>query len=441
EHVRLHIKRCINSRDGLTANYRVRNRRTGRVAYLMEHRQAIKSETGLVLGYECVWLNITRQTIAEKRLTSAAWKETLAVITMGLAHDFSNIMAGIHALSESFLSQVKENDPFYEGLTMIKRHSFLATQLVQRIMTLYRGKTGERNYHDLNEIVIDLKELSHKVIPRRIEMEMALEKRQLPLYVDAVEMRQVILNLALNAAEAMPMGGKLSFSTSVHDKNPRPKNIQGRFPRTPALCLEVRDTGCGISDRFLDLVFDPFFTTKTTHKGSGLGLYNARLFVEKHHGAISVSSKPGDGTSICMWLPEADFTEQERGMDDGETHRYKLLVAGQAGRFADAQAELYRENGMHVVTADNIDKARDLISFEDPAFSAVLILVESSNSKWLNFISEINAGDFSGKIITHIAGCNQDEIDATALGRSDLVITQDDSEKNVIDNMRNLFET
>src|SRR4051812_16192541 len=137
----------------LVATYRIRHAQTGRIAYIFEHREALYSSNGLLLGYEGVWLDVTRQTIAEKRLSSAAWKETLAVITVGLAHDFSNMMAGILALSEAFQAQVEKEHPFYDGLALIKRNAIQATQMVQRITNLHKGKVGERNYHNLNDLV------------------------------------------------------------------------------------------------------------------------------------------------------------------------------------------------------------------------------------------------------------------------------------------------
>jgi signal transduction histidine kinase len=188
------------------ATYRIRHAQTGRVTYVFEHREALYSSNGLLLGYEGVWLDVTRQTIAEKRLSSAAWKETLAVLTMGLAHDFSNIMAGILSLSEAFQAQVEKEHPFQEGLALIKRNSMQASQMVHRILNLHHGKVGERNYHNLNEMVKDTVEVVRKIIPKRIEVITEYSTDGLPLYVDAVEFRQVLINLTLNAVDAMPQG-------------------------------------------------------------------------------------------------------------------------------------------------------------------------------------------------------------------------------------------
>src|SRR6185436_19113572 len=115
EELRHQLRLAKETRQPITLTYRIRNANSGRVAYVMEHRQLSISRGGLLLGYEGVWLDVTRQTIAERRLSSAAWKETLSVLTMGLAHDFGNVMAGIHALSESFLMEAEPAHPFREG--------------------------------------------------------------------------------------------------------------------------------------------------------------------------------------------------------------------------------------------------------------------------------------------------------------------------------------
>ena len=311
EELRSQLRLAKESRRPITSTYRVRHAETGRVTYVMEHRQTNVSRSGLLLGYEGVWLDVTRQTIAEKSLASAASKETLSALTMGLAHDFSNVMAGIHALSESFLDQVGTTHDFSEGLALIKRNSHQASQLVHRIINLHQGRTGESNYYNLNELVTDLGDLVRKIIPRRMQFSVELSPDALPVYLDAVELRQVVINLVLNAREAMPENGRLVLRTNSCSVLPALDQLQGRLPRVPAACLTVQDSGRGIKPRDLPSIFDPFFTTKPENKGSGLGLHNVRLFVERHRGAVSVDTQEGIGTSFHLWLPQADFTESQ----------------------------------------------------------------------------------------------------------------------------------
>jgi signal transduction histidine kinase len=183
--------------------------------------------------------------------------------------------------------------------------------LVHRIIDLHQGKTGDRNYHNLNELTSDLAELSRKFLPRRMQLNVELAAESLPVYLDAVEFRQVLIGLILNAVEATPPQGRLILRTTVHAHLPPLPRVHGTLPRTPAACLSVEDQGCGIQSRHLGSLFDPFFTTKPASKSAGLGLYNAGHFAEKHGGAISVQSTEGAGTTVQIWLPQADFTEAE----------------------------------------------------------------------------------------------------------------------------------
>ena len=379
------IKLATRTPEGITTTYRIRNVVTGRVAYVLEHRQAVMTKGDLVLGYEGVWLDVTRQTIAEKRLSSAAWKETLAVLTMGLAHDFSNVMAGIHSISESFLAQMDAQNPFHEGMSLIRQNSLQASQLVQRIINLHHGKTGERNYHDLNEIVGGLVELGRKIIPRRIEITIELAPDSLPLYVDLVEFHQVIINLILNAADAMLQKGKLLFRTSRHEEFPVLANVQGTLPRLPSACLTIQDDGSGIPARHLSSIFDPFFTTKAVDKGSGLGLYNAKLFIEKHRGAISVDSIEGAGTTFQIWLPISDFTEGERDLESALGKRSSVLLVGRAGKPLENAVEFLRLNGYQVVVANSGDQAKELLRGNEYPFVVLLVLLEGNDPEFSPF--------------------------------------------------------
>lgn len=434
------IKRSIQTRQGVTTTYRIRHARTGRVAYVLEYRQAILSGNRLLLGFEGMWLDVTRQTIAERRLSTAAWKETLGVLTMGLAHDFSNIMAGIHSLSESFLSQVDAQHPFHEGLGLIKDHSLQASQLVHRIIQLHHGKTGERNYHDLNEIINDLIDLAGKIIPRRVKVCTDLTNEPLPLYVDAFEFRQVILNLTLNAADAMPQNGQLVFATSKHDQYPILQNVVGTLPRLPLVCVAVSDNGCGIPARHISSIFDPFFTTKAMNKGSGLGLYNARLFAEKHQGAISVESKEGQGTTFRIWLPRADFTEADRGLITPGGQRWSLLLIGPEGRVLSATAEFLRVHGYHVLMAETLEKAADLLQTSDYPLQAAFILVDANDCQLASILSVMRTQKRSLKIILQIAGCNQDELESQLLRGADLILTSDLTDADILRKLKSVLE-
>jgi signal transduction histidine kinase len=435
------LKLISPKRTTIRSSYRVRHVVTGKVSYILEYREAILTENGLLLGFEGVWLDITRQSIAEKRLSAAAWKETLAVLTMGLAHDFSNIVAGILALSESFQAELSRESSFYEGLGLIKSNAKQATQLVQRILNLHQGKTGERSYQDVNELVTDLTDLVGKIVSRRIRVETALMAGSLPVYLDPIEFRQVFINLALNASDAMPNGGTLTFSTRrCHSFENSAGFLIGNVPKWPAVCIEVKDSGSGIPAHLLSSIFDPFFTTKATNKGSGLGLYNARLFIEKHDGALTVNSTEGCGSSFRVWLPQTDFSEAEKQEEVQEASRHNLIIVGEPGKIMDSTAEILRQNGFYVVLAATEEKALDLLFCSEYSWALLLMLASAGENQFERLLHEVHSLRIPIKSALLILSRNQDEMSPEITSGVDLLIPNDTSPSVMVSRIKTLVD-
>ncbi|HAV63249.1 MAG TPA: hypothetical protein DCY13_12900 [Verrucomicrobiales bacterium] len=439
DEVRNRVHRSVLQRQPASFTYRIRHSRTGRVTYLLEHRDPVVTANGIVLGYEGFWIDVTRQTIAERRLSSAAWKETLSVVTMGLAHDFRNLMAGIGALSEQFLHQAGEDHSFRENMQLIMNNSRQASQLVHRIISLHNGQPGERNYHDLNELIREVAELTRKIIPRTIQLNVVVHEGTLPVYVDAVEFRQVIINLVLNALDAMPTRGSLTLGSTLHGELPAWEHGCGTAPRLPAAALSIRDTGTGIKPRHLSNLFDPFFTTKALNKGSGLGLYNARMFVEKHQGAISVESTAGQGATFRVWLPVADFTEGEREHASRPAERRSLLFAGAEGRTSDNTVEFLRTAGYHVVEAHSSELATAMLDSGEHPFAGLFVQTEDVQSDFATLLLRSNGRHGRLKTILQIVGRNEDEYETGFLRRADLVLGADLPQAAIHQRLEELF--
>jgi len=405
----------------LTGTFRIRHAHTGRVSYLWEHRQPVFSSNGLLLGYEGIWLDISRQTIAERRLLNLSWKENLGTLTMGLAHDFCNIMTGIVALSETFDAELGANKSLREGLHMIRSTAIEAGQLSQRIRQLHYGTPGEKNYHDLNEIVTNIAAVLQKVLPRRVRVQTQLAEGQLPVYLDEVELRQVLVNLALNAADAMPNSGQLTFRTARHGSPPATVNLHGALPLPPLASLSVQDTGTGIPESFINSIFDPFFTTKPLGKGSGLGLYNARLFVEKHGSAISLETKEKVGTTFHLWFAQANFTEAETAQKVDRLARHTLLLVGPTESTLAGIAERLRENGYYVVSATSDAAALESLHSPNFQFTGLLLICEGGSGQRLPLFDRVRAEQMPVKTLC-LVNCNQDEVDSLFLQKVDAVL-------------------
>jgi signal transduction histidine kinase len=432
ELVRRHLKEVSESPKGAGCAFRVRHCDTGQITYVSEFRRAQRDATGVIQGYAGFWTDVTRQALAERRLASAAWKETAGLVTQGLAHDFNNVLAGILGLSETFLMQIDEQHPFHRGLGLIKQNANQAVQIVRRISLLQRSKPGTCTYQDLNALVTENAELLSKVLPKRIALRSTPTPDQIPLYVDATEFQQVLVQLALNAADAMPEGGTLTLQASQAETfgNFQAGLRMGQNPRLPAACLEIIDTGLGIKPHLLPYIFDPFFSTKPLNRGSGLGLYNVRLFAEKHGAMITVDSAEGRGTTVRIWFPVADFTEAETAQARAEQHRKCLLLAGRPGRLRDATAELLRSHGYFVFPADA--DADDLLRSAEHAFDGVLILGEPGDAEPLRLARWIRSQQVPVRILLKPVGTNPDELDPNLVSKCDLVIPPDVPEEAVL---------
>ena len=429
------LRNGVRSPADMTGMFRIRHAETGRVTYLWEHRQPVRSSNGLLLSYEGIWLDITRQTIAERRLLNMSWKENLGTLTMGLAHDFCNIMTGIISLSETYEASLEENSSLRDGLNLIRSTAMQAGQLSNRLRQLHQGSPGEKNYHDLNEIVASLADVLQKVLPRRARVQTEIAAKQLPIYTDAFELRQVIVNLALNAVDAMPNGGNLVFRTSFHQEPPDAANVQGSLPKVPTVCLSVSDTGMGIPQRMFNSIFDPFFTTKPLGKGSGLGLYNTRLFAEKHGAAISVESKERVGTTFHIWFPMANFTEAQAVLPADRPARHTLLVVGPPGNVLHETVARLRESGFYVAPTSSETEALEILHSPAFQFTALLLICTNEFREPVSLCERVLSETVPLKVVC-LLGCNQDEIDAEFLRKVDLLIPLQTSSADLISRLK-----
>jgi len=325
------------------------------------------------------------------------------------------------------------------GLGLIRETAMQASQLAHRIRRLHQGLPGEKSYQDLNESVSNLLDLLQKVLPRRVRLNAELAQGQLPLFVDAVELQQVIVNLALNAADAMPDGGQLTFRTARHDHLPPAQNLQGTRPHAPVISLSVQDTGTGIPARFLSSIFDPFFTTKPLGKGSVLGLYNARLFVEKHSAAISVETTEGIGSTFQVWFSEANFTDEEQATLPIPVTRHTLLVAGPAGERLEQMVVLLRTNGYYVVPASGEAAALEALHAPHFQFTGLVVLSAGGHSDEISLCQRVRAHKLPLKTVLSLISGNQDELEESLVQTVDSVIPFDVAPQEFLSRLRSVL--
>ena len=286
--------------------YRVVLPKTHQIIYLLDIRTPSITSQGKLLGYDGVLIDITRQAIAEHRLSNSVWREGLATLTNGLVHDFSNLMAGIFSISELYFGMMEKDDPMANGMGQIKKSAMQAQKLVRRIIDLHREKPANRAVQDLRLLLKDQMDLLEIIIPRSAKIKTNFGNEALPAFIEETGFRQVILNLAINARDAIERTGRISISVRKVNKGApllADKRSYSEFAKCTGAEVCISDNGKGIAESIKDKLFDPFFSTKESTKGSGFGLYNSKLFIEDHNGKIGFVSEEGKGSTFFLFIP------------------------------------------------------------------------------------------------------------------------------------------
>jgi signal transduction histidine kinase len=215
-------------------------------------------------------------------------------------------MAGIFSISELYHGMLEKDDPMANGMGQIKKSAMQAQKLVRRIIDLHRETSTPRAVHDLRLLLKDQMDLVGIIIPRSARVVTDFGSETLPAYLEETGFRQVILNLAINARDAIGRTGRLKISLRRVKRGEKIMDGAYRESRkAPVLGAEIalKDDGEGIPEELFDKIMDPFFTTKDPDSGSGFGLYNAKLYVEDHNGLIGFRSIIGSGTTFYIFLP------------------------------------------------------------------------------------------------------------------------------------------
>ena len=251
--------------------------------------------------------DMSRQRMLEEQLSHSQKMQAIGLLAGGVAHDFNNLLTIINSCSEELLAQPgsPEDNP-HRAAAAIREAGERAALLTRQLLLFGRKAQAERRLLDLNEVALRTGAMLRRVLGEHIAFSHRLDARAPSIVADAGQIEQVILNLALNARDAMPYGGDLSVETRrVQLDEERSRKVPGARPGTYAQ-LTVRDTGHGMSAEVQSRAFEPFFTTKGPGMGSGLGLAIVYGIVQDGGGFIHVSSAPGRGTAMDVYLPAAD---------------------------------------------------------------------------------------------------------------------------------------
>ena len=249
--------------------------------------------------------DLTEKIAADEHLRQAQKMETIGQLTGGIAHDFNNILTVITGTIEILEEGVAEDASLAAIARMIDEAALRGAELTQRLLAFARRQPLQPRTTDINTLIVEAAKLLRPTLGEHIEIEPAFEEDAWPALVDPSQLTNALLNLALNARDAMPKGGKLVLETGNVQLDESYARLHDEVAPGPYVMIAVSDTGHGIPAAILDKVFDPFFTTKGTGKGTGLGLSMVYGFVKQSNGHIKIYSEEGHGTTIKIYLPRA----------------------------------------------------------------------------------------------------------------------------------------
>ena len=399
------LDRHAESAKPFSLVYRVLNPTTGAYLHLLDVRSPVRAGSGLLLGYEGVWLDITRQKLAEHRLTTRTWKESLCTLTGGLLNDFSSAMTGIYSLSELYHNTLPLKHPLRDGLGLIKDNAAQAQQLVRKIVDLNREASGEKVYTNLGKLVRDQFDVIKLVLPRGSQIQGPYDDGDWPVYLDETAFRQTLVNLAVNTRDALRGPGEVRITLRrLNAGETVEKTVPAIAPLAqPAVEFTFSDNGAGIAPAHLARIFDPFFTTRESTRGAGLGLYNARLFAESHGGQIAARSTPGRGTDIVLVLPIADLSIAGRGLKPNTPAKHVRILYFEPGMSDEGPLiDCLRHREWTIRTVSTASHARRVLAEEGVRIDLVLVRQPDVDADLRVFLAELHRDHAGLPVAVHL---------------------------------------
>lgn len=330
------------------------------------HVEPLRSKAGELQGAICMALDITDRKQLEEQLRQAQKMEAVGRLAGGIAHDFNNLLMVIQGYADLLAERLPQGDPLQRNAEQIQTASQRATSLTRQLLAFSRKQMLAPKVMNVHAVVADMEKILRRLIGEDIQLETTSARDLGLVKADRSQIEQVILNLAVNARDAMPEGGRLTIETANAE-------LDASFAHPPAVLepgkyvmLAVTDNGCGMDSETQAHIFEPFFTTKEKGKGTGLGLATVYGIVKQSGGYVWVYSEPGRGTSFKVYLPRIEEEKSLPGLEPPVQFRATprgsetvLLVEDEKG-VRELAREYLQMTGYSVIEAENGHQALEL---------------------------------------------------------------------------------
>lgn len=350
--------------------------RRDRDLYLQIALKAVSGSDGDILA---VMSDATDMEAKERQFVQSQKMQAVGQLAGGVAHDFNNLLTAILGHCDLLAMRRDETDPDFADLTQIRQNATRAAALVRQLLAFSRQQNLDPQQHDLKDVLGELSHLLDRLIGERVTLRVLCDEAIWPLWIDARQFEQVILNLVVNARDAMPQGGEVSITCRNETLNEELKRDRAVVPVGDYVRIEIADQGSGMNDETRAKIFEPFFTTKRQGEGTGLGLSTAYGIVKQTGGFIFVDSKVGEGAVFTILIPRLDESvaaaraaRRPAAPAPDLTGCGRVLLVEDEAPVRTFAARALRLRGYEVIEAESAEAALDILV--DPDLNVDLVV-------------------------------------------------------------------
>jgi signal transduction histidine kinase/CheY-like chemotaxis protein len=326
------------------------------------------------IGFIFVFKDVTEIKEIQHQLLQSQKLESIGLMASGIAHDFNNILAAIIPNSELIKMTSPKNSENYYRAEIIEKSALRASEIAQKLLTFTRNQELQKIPININKVVKESVDLVANSLPDYVEVKLNLQKDLYHIIADSTQMQQILMNMILNAKDAMPKGGNITLTSENYQVK---QNFQqGSLDPGFYIKITISDTGSGIPIEVLPKIFDPFFTTKEVGKGTGLGLSMVYGIVKNHGGTIFVNSKKDQGTQFEIIFPADEKSvpkEVEKELGYGIPDGLKVLIIDDEQYVRDILADILKYLGCEVIKANNGKNGIEIYATEQTNIDYVII--------------------------------------------------------------------
>ena len=360
--------------------------------------------------------DVTERRFLEQQLREAQKLEAIGRLAGGVAHDFNNLLTVILGYAETLLAGLGDEDPRRTSVGQVRTAARRAAALTQQLLAFGRRQMFQLRVFDLNEVVLEMQEILQRLIGPPVGIQTRPEATCARIRADRGQIEQVILNLALNARDAMPGGGILTIAT--RDVERMPGEPGGPGTSQPCVMLVVSDTGMGMTPEVQAHIFEPFYTTKEVGQGTGLGLATVYGIVTQTGGTIEVASAPGEGTTLRVLLPcAAGEAEREEGTaaEPAPGGRETVLVVEDEAAVRSLMVDVLRRRGYRVLEAAEGTEALRLAAEHDGALDILVTDVVMPGMSGNDLARRLEA-ERPGLRVLYVSGYSDEDVGPRVAG-------------------------